>query len=96
MFDQDGRLVETPFVPSEGSARLTEKQAIAILFRNEKVADWLDRYPPKPATAAEYRAATDDWVVKAWSGKAGQIVLEGTGAELLANDAVRRAYLGET
>ena len=75
VFDQEGRLVETPFVPSEGNARLTEKQAIAILFRDDKVADWLDRYPPKPATAAEYRAATDDWVVKAWSGKAGQIVL---------------------
>ena len=75
VFDQEGRLVETPFVPSEGSARLTDKQAIAILFRVHKVADWLDRYPPKPATAAEYRAATDDWVVKAWSGKAGQIVL---------------------
>ena len=58
VFDQDGRLVETPFVPSEGSARLTEKQAIAILFRNAKVADWLDRYPPKPRDAAEYRAAT--------------------------------------
>ena len=47
MFDKDGRLVETPFVPAEGNARLTEEQAIAILFRNDKVADWLDRYPPQ-------------------------------------------------
>ena len=75
MFDKDGRLVETPFVPSEGNARLTEEQAVAILFRNDKVADWLDRYPPKPATDAEYQPAADEWVVKAWSGKAGQIVL---------------------
>ena len=75
VFDKDGRLVETPFVPSEGNARLTEEQAVAILFRNDKVADWLDRYPPKPATDAEYRPAADEWVVKAWSGKAGQIVL---------------------
>ena len=75
VFDKDGRLVETPFVPSEGNARLTEEQATAILFRDEKVADWLDRYPPKPATDAEYQPAADEWVVKAWSGKAGQIVL---------------------
>jgi len=48
------------------------------------VADWLERYPPKPQTDAEYRPATDDWEVKAWSGDAGQIVLgnvaDGTGA----------------
>ena len=75
MFDQDGRLVETPFVPAEGAARLTEEQATAILFRDDKVADWLDRYPPKPQTDAEYRPAADEWVVKAWSGEAGQIVL---------------------
>jgi len=38
------------------------------------VADWLDRYPPKPQTSAEYRRATDQWLVRAWSGEAGQIV----------------------
>jgi hypothetical protein len=75
VFDEDGRLVETPFVPAEGAARLTEEQAVRILFREDKVADWLDRYPPKPQTDAEYRPATDEWVVKAWSGEAGQIVL---------------------
>ena len=75
VFDSEGRLVETPFVPSEGAARLTENEAVRILFRDEKVADWLDRYPPKPQTDAEYRPATDDWEVKAWSGDAGQIVL---------------------
>ena len=58
VFDEDGRLVETPFVPAEGGARLTEEQATAILFRHGKVADWLDRYPPKPQTDAEYRPAT--------------------------------------
>ena len=75
VFDSEGRLVETPFVPSEGAARLTEDEAVRILFRHPKVADWLDRYPPKPQTDAEYRPATDDWEVKAWSGDAGQIVL---------------------
>jgi hypothetical protein len=52
VFDSEGRLVETPFVPSEGAARLTDDEAVRILFRHPKVADWLDRYPPKPQTDA--------------------------------------------
>ena len=36
---------------------------------------WLERYPPNPQTDAEYRPVTGDWLVKAWSGQAGQIVL---------------------
>ncbi|MBA3476699.1 MAG: hypothetical protein H0T10_08110, partial [Actinobacteria bacterium] len=84
VYDGEGRLVETPFVPAAGAARLTDEQATEILLRFPKVADWLDRYPPKPQTDAEYRAATDEWVVKAWSGEAGQIVLgkvdDGSGA----------------
>jgi hypothetical protein len=75
VYDADGRLIQTPFVPSSAAARLTEAQATSILVRYPKVADWLDRYPPKPQTDAEYRAPTDEWVVKAWSGDAGQIVL---------------------
>lgn len=91
VFDEDGRLVETPFVPAAGAARLTEEQATRILLRAEKVADWLERYPPDPQTDAEYRPAADEWIVKAWSGEAGQIVLgkvdDGTGA-------VREAWTG--
>jgi hypothetical protein len=55
------------------------------------VRDWLERYPPDPRTDAEFRAASSEWVVKAWSGKAGQIVLgkvdDGSGA-------VREAWTG--
>jgi hypothetical protein len=45
------------------------------------VEAWLDRYPPSPTTDAEFRPETRTWVVKAWSGAAGQIaqvVLEDT------------------
>ncbi len=67
--------MQTPFVPPIDSSELTEFQATNILLRDPKVASWLERYPPEPQTDAEYRAATDEWVVKAWSGDAGQIVL---------------------
>ena len=64
---------------------------MAVFRRHGKVADWLDRYPPKPQTDAEYRPATGEWVVKIWSGKAGQIALgkvdDGSGA-------VREAWTG--
>jgi hypothetical protein len=73
VYDDEGRLVQTPFVPSPDAARLTESAATRIALRHPKVADWLDRYPPRPQTDAEYRPATDEWVVKAWSGEAGQI-----------------------
>jgi hypothetical protein len=73
VYDDEGRLVQTPFVPSPDAARLSEAAATRIALSHPKVADWLDRYPPRPQTDAEYRPATDEWVVKAWSGEAGQI-----------------------
>jgi hypothetical protein len=75
VFDEDGRLVETPLVPPPDAARLSEREATRIVLREPKVADWLERYPANPQTDAEYRPATQDWEVKAWSGDAGQIVL---------------------
>ena len=83
--------MEVPFAPAEGAARLNEKQAIVVFRRDGKVADWLDRYPPKPQTDAEYRPATGEWIVKIWSGRAGQIALgkvdDGSGS-------VREAWTG--
>jgi hypothetical protein len=55
------------------------------------VASWLERYPPEPTTDAEYRPATDEWVVKAWSGDAGQIVL---GKVEDGSGRVREAWTG--
>ncbi|MBA3246006.1 MAG: hypothetical protein H0T61_12640 [Actinobacteria bacterium] len=75
VYDEHGRLVETIFAPENGAARLTEEQALDLFLREDKVADWLVRYPPKPTTAAEYDPATEEWELKVWSGEAGQIAL---------------------
>lgn len=56
-------------------ARLTEKAATRIALADPKVAAWLDRYPPDPATSAEFQRDSRTWVVKAWSGAAGQVAL---------------------
>jgi hypothetical protein len=39
------------------------------------VKGWLERYPPDPTTSATFRSDSRTWVVKAWSGDAGQIAL---------------------
>ena len=91
VYDEQGRLLETPFVPPEEASRLTEGQATDILLRHPKVRDWLARYPPDPETDAEYRPAQDEWVVKAWSGRAGQVVLGKVDDE---TGAVREAWTG--
>jgi hypothetical protein len=75
VYDREGRLVEVPFAPDSGGARLTKRQALEIFEREPKVADWLDRYPPRPATGAEYDVAKEEWTLKIWSGEAGQIAL---------------------
>jgi len=91
VYDDQGRLVDTPFAPTAKEPRLDAARATAILFREPKVARWLDRYPPKPQTEAEYDAAKGAWTVKAWSGKAGQIVL-GTVVDLTGG--VTEAWTG--
>jgi len=59
--------------PRQETARLTEEQAIAVVLSHPKVSAWLERYPPDPTTSATFRAETRTWLVKAWSGEAGQI-----------------------
>jgi hypothetical protein len=75
VYDEQGRLVDTPFAPAADGPRLTEQRATRIFLADPKVADWLDRYPPKPVTAAEFKSTTGDWTVRVWSGDAGQIAL---------------------
>ncbi len=56
-------------------ARRTAAEVTRLALANPKVAAWLDRYPPKPTTAAVFDAKGRVWDVKVWSGEAGQIVL---------------------
>jgi len=75
VYDADGNLVETPFVPPPDQPRLDEGRATAAFLAHEKVARWLERYPPRPTTDAEFDEERRSWEVKVWSGDAGQIAL---------------------
>jgi hypothetical protein len=77
VYDADGNLVQTPFVPREEAARLTEARAIAVALAHPKAAEWVDRYPAKQLTEeATFDDETRIWTVKVWmEGDAGQIVL---------------------
>ena len=57
----------------EAQPRLDEAEAERVALAEPKVASWLDRYPPDPTTSATFREETRTWLVKAWSGEAGQI-----------------------
>jgi hypothetical protein len=88
VYDPQGNLVETPYVPAAEKPRLTERRATALLLRDPKVASWLDRYPPRPTTNATLDDEKRQWTVKVWSGDAGEIaegvVDDGTGAVIEA------------
>jgi hypothetical protein len=74
VFDSDGNLVQTPFVPAPERPRLDESRAKRIFLADPKVRDWLERYPVKGrVTDAEFDEDTRSWRVKVWWGDAGQI-----------------------
>ena len=54
-------------------ARLSEDEAVELALDHPKVEAWLGRYPPDPTTDGDFRAETRSWLVKAWSGDAGQV-----------------------
>ena len=83
--------VEQPFTPSTGAARLTEHDALARFLSFPKVAQWLERYAPKPQTEATFDRATRVWTVKVWSGLAGEIAL---GKVADADGRVTEAWTG--
>jgi hypothetical protein len=79
VYDGHGNLIQTPFVPQDepAAAMLTERQAIAAALADDKVADWVDRYPAKGLTKqATFDDEDGSWSVKVWSDlpDAGQIV----------------------
>jgi hypothetical protein len=74
VYDEHGRLVETPFAPVEVTPSLTEAKATAILLAAPKVKSWLGRYPKATLVKqATYDDTYLDWDVKVWSGPAGEI-----------------------
>ena len=91
VYDADGNLIETPFVPGIGEHRLTEARALALFREDGKVADWLDRYPDDVTTDATFDDETRSWRVKVWWREAGQIA---DGRVDDASGAVLEAWTG--
>jgi len=46
---------------------------VELALDDPKIARWLERYPPDPTTSGDYQEDTATWLVKAWSGEAGQV-----------------------
>ncbi|MGH3011732.1 MAG: hypothetical protein ACRDMY_07815, partial [Gaiellaceae bacterium] len=76
VYDSRGNLVQTPFAPQPAEPVLSEKEAIGRALADEKVADWLDRYPKGSLTEeGTFDEETKAWTVKVWSDLAdpGQV-----------------------
>jgi hypothetical protein len=91
VYDGQGRLVETPFAPSDVPARMTEAKAVEAFLAHDKVARWVERYPPEPQRDATFDRRTRAWTVHVWSGKAGEIA---TGVVDDATAKVTEAWTG--
>jgi hypothetical protein len=73
-------------------ARLSEEGATRIFLRQEKVADWLDRYPASGIVKdATFDAKDGDWTVHVWWEEAGEIA---TGKVDDATGRVTEAWTG--
>ena len=93
VYDDHGRLIQTPFVPSPlGSPQHSRLAAIHIFERDPKVAAWLTRYPVKGRVAdATYARAGEQWTISISWGAAGEIA-QGTVDD--ATGAVTEAFTG--
>jgi hypothetical protein len=91
VYDESGRLVDTPFAPSAEPPGLTEAQAVRRLLAAPKVEAWLERYPPSPLTEADFDRRTRRWRVHVWSGQAGEVA---TGVVDDARGRVLEAWTG--
>jgi hypothetical protein len=92
VYDSKGRLVDTPYVPPPPSVKLSEQRATEIFLAEDKVADWLDRYPKEGRQSqALYEKEYGTWLVHVWSGRAGEVA---TGRVADATGAVTEAWTG--
>jgi hypothetical protein len=73
VYDDRGRLIETPFAPDASPPRLAEARVVRLFLRHPKVAAWLERYPPLPLTEASFDRRSGRWRVHVWSGGAGEV-----------------------
>jgi hypothetical protein len=85
-------LALAPGAAAAERARLTEEQATASFLRQEKVADWLDRYPVGGRVKdAEFNPDSGSWTVHVWWEEAGEIA---TGKVDDASGRVIEAWTG--
>jgi hypothetical protein len=92
VYNAAGRIIESPLAPPTQPQRLTPNRAIAIFLADDKVSDWLARYPKTGrSTDAEFKTDTTSWQVNVWWGTAGEIA---TGKVDDATGAVLEAWTG--
>jgi hypothetical protein len=78
VYDSEGRLIETPYVPAPVELRITQDAAVDLARADPKIAAWLDRYPAESLSdQATFEDGQRVWTVKVWSSldDAGQVVL---------------------
>jgi uncharacterized membrane protein len=74
VYDDKGLLVQTPFAPVGRAQQLTKEQATAVFLADDKVADWLRRYPREGrVTDATFSSDDGSWTVHVWWREAGEI-----------------------
>ena len=62
------------FTPKTGPATLNEARVKAIFLRDDKVADWLDRYERKNLVSdATFDRDRRDWQIGVWDSSAGEV-----------------------
>ena len=76
VYNGKGRIIQSPLAPSKPPVRLTQARATAIFLADQKVRDWLTRYPKTGRTIdAQYSEKYANWTIKVWWGKAGEIAM---------------------
>jgi hypothetical protein len=83
VYDSHGRIVQTPFAPTQLPARLSARRAREIFLADPKVSEWLERYPTRGRkVAATYEPDTNKctsgteggcWNVRVDEDPAGEI-----------------------